>query len=152
MKEISKENKEHLKEINQAIRESDIEKLSTLMENKSYPEEYLRSSYLQACMKGNLPIVSFLMTSKTFTPNQLSVRGVEELFRYKHEPVIHWLIFNYNVKKSGAIEEVLIEMADKDYAKHIENLFEKRQMNNKLNQILKDKEVEVKNASYKNKI
>lgn len=152
MNEISKEDKEHLKEINQAIRDSAIEKLSALMENKSYPEDYLRRSYLQACMKGDLAIVSFFMTSKTFKPNQLSVRGVEELLRYKHEPVIHWLIFDYNVRKDGAIEEVLIEMADKDYAKHIENLFEKRQMNNKLNQMLKDKDVEVKNASYKNKI
>lgn len=152
MESIEKDNQDHLKEINKAIRTVDIEKLSELMNNKSYPEDYLRKSFIQACCNGDLEIVQFLMTSKTFTPNQLSVRGVAEIFRLQHENIIHWLIFDYKMHKSGAIEEVLIEMGDKQYANHIEHLFVKRELNKNLENKLTSKDIAIKNTSFHSKI
>lgn len=152
MEIINKGDKEHLKLINRAIRENDIEKLSKLMDNKSYHEDYLKNPFISACSNGYLEIVNFLMTSKTFTPNQLSVRGVEASFRNKQENIINYLIFEYKMKKSGSIEELLIEMSDKNYAQHIEHLFEKREMNKNLKNKLVSKDTIMKNPSHTKKI
>lgn len=152
MEIINKDDKEHLKLINTAIRENDIEKLSTLMQDKSYAQDYLKNPFIMACGSGYLEIVKFLMTSKTFTPNELSVRGVESAFRNKQENVINYLIFEYKMQKSGPIEELLIEMSDKTYAEHIEHLFEKRELNKTLENKLTQKPTAITNLSYKNKI
>lgn len=92
----------------------------------------LRDGYLIACANKRTEVIQYLMTSKDFKPNQLSVRGVEVLFNNKHEEMIHWLIFDYGMNKSAAVEEVLIEMGDQDYARYIEGLFEKRALNQQL--------------------
>lgn len=152
MEIIKKDDKEHLNLINKAIREDDIDKLSTLMQEKIYDEDYLKKPFILACGGGRVEIVKFLITSKTFTPNQLSVRGVEVAFLNQHQNVINYLIFEYKMQKSGAIEELLIEMFDKNYAKHINDLFEKRELNKTLENKLIEKNQSVKNTSYKNKI
>ena len=125
-------------ELTRACRQGDIDIVRACVfhadftKNK-YSCETLRSAYLIACANKQTQIIQYLMTSPEFKPNQLSVRGVEVIFNNKNEEMIHWLIFDYGMNKSSAVEEVLIEMSDKDYAQYIESLFEKRALNKKLN-------------------
>lgn len=124
-------------------RENNLKEVSSALMNKAFSEEdvkKLEEGYKTACNNGSLDVIQYLMTSNEFSPNMRSVRGIDYIFNKKHESVIQWLIFEFNMRKSDAVEEVLIEMGDKTYAKYIEGLFEKRELAKSLAKELENKD------------
>lgn len=132
---------EKVAELKKACRQNNLDVVKELLIGKEfgpYDTKGLQDAYLIACANKSNAVIQYLMTSKDFKPNPRSVRGLERIFADKNEEMIRWLIFDFDMQKSAAVEEVLIEMTDKEYAKYIEELFTKRQLKKELNKELEE--------------
>lgn len=133
---------EKVAELKKACRQNNLNMVKELLIGKEfgpYDTKGLQDAYLIACANKSNAVIQYLMTTNDFKPNPRSVRGLERIFADKNEEMIHWLIFDFNMQKSAAVEEVLIEMADQSYAKYIEELFIKRQLKKELNEELEER-------------
>jgi hypothetical protein len=131
-----------------ALRKDDADSLLSLLKNYSFDEKSLKKHLAYTCVNNKLNIMKMLLTNKEIDKRPLlSAQDCAYIFSKEYENIVRWLVFEYKIDKSAPLEEVLIEMSNKDYAKHIENLFNLRELETKLKTKIND----FKNTNEKTK-
>lgn len=92
-----------------------------------------------ACREGDLDIVKYLLTSPELKEHANIYANLSGSFKsvciFNHQHIIEYLIFDYKIEKTNDIELYLV---NNNYH-HILNMFNKKELEEKLQIILKDK-------------
>ena len=135
IKKINKENKEV---INQELKEK----------YKKLNKEELNDQFIDACENGHLEIVKYLLTSAELTEHaNIHAKNHEGFIcacRYGSLEVIKYLIIDMNIEKTTQIEKYLNENKDNDNVQQAIELFNTRDLYDKLNENIKDNKETVK--------
>ena len=107
---------------------------------KFFCEDEVEKGFIVACMDGSLNVVSFLMKNDVFPYKCKSLKGFISAAQNEKWNIVEYMIFNFNMRKDGAVEEFLIECSNSKTIEKVNKLFNDRDLKKNLEQLLDNKE------------
>ena len=115
---------------------------------KKLNQEQLNKVFINSCYQGHLDVVKYLLTSPELTEHAdihaRSDLGFIWACIHRHLEVIKYLIIDMNIEKTTQIEKYLNEAKDNKYVQQAIELFNTRDLHQKLNENIKDNKEKLK--------